>query len=76
MGCDDIVSSVAFVNIIKEFIPDFHVYVQHLRPYTKKGASFKSYAEDKAAQEAFSALRQSLYTDAVLVAPDYTAAAN
>ena len=49
---DDIVSFRAFANFVKEFIPTFQEHGQHLRPYTKKGARFAQYLEDKTAQSA------------------------
>ena len=75
-GCDDVVSFLAFVNFLREFVPTFHEHAQYLKPYTKKGASFKDWANDQPAQAAFRALRESLASDAVLVSPDYTAAAD
>ena len=36
-GCDDIVSFLAFVNFLREFVPSFHEHSQHLKPYTKNG---------------------------------------
>ena len=47
---EDLISFLAFANFIKEFIPDYHAYTQHLRPYVKKGARIAEFAKDKRAQ--------------------------
>jgi hypothetical protein len=73
---DDLVSFRAFCNFIKEFIPNFHDYDHHFRPYAKKGAKFADYQADAAAQKAFLDLRKAVATDAALFTIDYSLASD
>ena len=61
---DDLVSFRAFAAFIHEYIPSYHEYERHLRPYCKKGAKFKEYLADPEAVKAFEDLKQAVYEDA------------
>ena len=73
---EDLVSFRAFVNFVREYIPGLHTHERALRPYAKKGARFSDYQKDKAAQDAFQALKNGIYEDAALHSADYSAAAD
>ena len=73
---DDLISFLALANFIKEFIPDYHAYTQHLRPYVKKGARIADFQKDTIAHQAFYDLRESIVEDAAIYAPDFLAAAD
>ena len=75
-GLEDLVSFRAFVNFVREYIPGLHTHERALRPYAKKGARFSDYRKDKAAQDAFQALKNGIYEDAALHSVEYTAAAD
>ena len=71
---EDIISFRAFVNFLREFVPELADHDRFLRPYTKKGAKFADFERDQKAQAAFKALKEAVCEDALLHVPDYEAA--
>ncbi|CAD7974209.1 unnamed protein product [Amoebophrya sp. A120] len=72
---DDLVSFLAFVNYLREFIPDYQRHRGPLAPYTKKhGKSFTQYQHDTEAQHAVKALKKSIAVDVPLRSIDFKAA--
>ncbi|CAD7974212.1 unnamed protein product, partial [Amoebophrya sp. A120] len=72
---DDLVSFLAFVNYLREFIPDYQRHRGPLAPYTKKhGKSFTQYQHDNEAQHAVKALKNSIAVDVPLRSIDFKAA--
>ena len=75
-SCADIVSHLYFASYLREFLgPDFVELTEPLHRYRKKDADFSQYKTDKAAHESRKWLISQTLDKAVLVQPDWAAAA-
>ena len=75
-SCVDIVSHLYFGSYLREFLgPDFVEKTEPLHQYRKAGADFTGYKNDKAAHEAREWLISQTLEKAVIVQPDWEAAA-
>ena len=75
-SCGDIVSHLFFGSYLREFLgPDFVEQTAPLAKYRKSNANFADYATDLAAQGARKWLIAQTLDKAVLVQPDWDAAA-